>query len=133
MPAFRHLSVWKVGDLSVVQFKAHSLHGSSIMEVGEELSAVAAEDGCRSLVLNLSNVDFLFSDTLGRIVTAHKIMKQKGGRLSLCEVRPPIGEVLSVTKLDTILNIIPDIEGEGYEASEARAWETGTVSLTCDR
>ena len=133
MSTFRHLNVWKVGDLSVVQFNAQSFHGGSVMEVGEELSAVAAEDGCQNLLLNLSNIDFLFSDTLGRIVAAHKIMKEKGGKLSLYEVRPLIREVLAVTKLDTILNIIPDIEGEGYEVSDAPAWETGMISLTCDR
>ena len=75
------------------------------MEVGEELSAVAAEDGCQNLLLNLSNIDFLFSETLGRIVAANNIMKQKGGKLSLCDVRPPIREVLAVTKLDTIFDV----------------------------
>ena len=64
---FRHLSVSRDGDLSVVRFKAESLRNASVMEVGEELSAVAAEDGCRKLVLNLSDIDFVFSDTLGRI------------------------------------------------------------------
>ncbi len=106
MPAFRHLSVCKDGDLSVVRFNAQSLRNASVVaEVGEELSTVAAEDGCQKLLLNLSNIDFLFSDTLGRIVAAHNIMKRKGGKLSLCEVRPTIREVLTVTKLDTILEV----------------------------
>ena len=105
MATFRHLSVSTDGDLSVVRFNAESLRNASVMEVGEELSAVAAEDACRKLVLNLCDIDFLFSDTLGRIVTAHDIMKRKGGKLSLCEVRPPIREVLTVTKLDTILEV----------------------------
>jgi anti-anti-sigma factor len=122
-----------VGDLSVVGFKAQSLHGRSAMEAGEELSTVATEDGCQNLLLNLSNIDFLSSDTLGRVVAVHKIMKEKGGRLSLCEVRPPICEILTVTKLDTILNIIPDFESDEHEIGGARSWETETVSLTCDR
>ena len=105
MSEFRHLSVLKDGDLSVVRFNPQSLHSSLGMEVGAELSAVAAENECQKLVLTLSDIDFLFSDTLGRIVAANNIMKQKGGKLSLCEVRPPIREVLAVTKLDTIFDV----------------------------
>ncbi len=112
MPSFQHLSVWRDGDLSVVRFKDHSILSSLVKEVGEELCAVAAEEACRKLLLNLSDVDFLFSDVLGRILAAHKIMKQKGGKLTLCEVRPPILEVLAATKLDTLLEVSSSEAGE---------------------
>ena len=105
MPTFQHLNVSNDGDLSVVRFKDHSILGSLVKEVGEELCAVAAEETCQKLLLNLSDVDFLYSDVLGRILAAHKIMKEKGGKLTLCEVRPPIREVLAATKLDTLFEV----------------------------
>ncbi len=111
MHDFRHLKVYKDGDLSVVRFKSPLLRGSSVMEVGEELSAVAADEECRNFLLNFSNVESLYSDLLGTMLVVRRTMKKKGGKLMLCGMRPTLRDALSITKLDTVFEIRGSEEG----------------------
>lgn len=102
----KHIQVERLNDAVVVQF-----HDSKITEelaiagLGQELYAVVVRPDCQKLVLDFSNVDFLTSAMLGKLVRIHGKMKEKGGILRLCEVCPNIRLIFKYTHLDTIFDI----------------------------
>ncbi len=107
MPTFRHLEVATTDGVSVVRVVDHELLDTSADEVAEELNDVAAQEGCKNLVLDLSGVGLLTSEMLGKVVVLNKRMRQKGGRLTLRGMRPYVREVFALTKLDTVIPIEP--------------------------
>ena len=55
--------------------------------------------------LDLKNVDFVGSEDLGALVMLNKKLRAVGGELSLVNVQPTVSQVLSLTRLDTILKV----------------------------
>jgi anti-anti-sigma factor len=56
-------------------------------------------------VLDLANVDHVGSEDLGALVGLHTKLRKAGGELTLLNVRPRVSEVLSITRLDTLLTV----------------------------
>jgi len=79
-----------------------------------ELYAIVHRPDCLKLVLNFSVVEFLSSAMLGKLLSAKKMLAQKGGVLRLCEVCPTIRMIFKLTHLDHILDI-RETEAEAVE------------------
>ena len=106
MSVYRHLGVWRQGDVVVVRFGEHRILDERAIDIlGDELYAVAEQEGCRNLLLNFSSVDRLSTVMLGKLLMVNKKMEAKGGKLRLCAIGPEIREVFNTTKLDRILDI----------------------------
>jgi anti-sigma B factor antagonist len=102
----KHLRVKRHSDVLVVHFLDKNIHADlAIAGLGEELYAVAQRPDCQKLILNFSNVDFLCSAMLGKLLSAKRIMAEKGGVLRLCEICPNIRMVFGLTHLNQILDI----------------------------
>lgn len=114
MSAFRHLDVTKNGDEFAVRFLDQKLLDSAADEVGAELYSVAAQAECNRLVLSFAGVDLLTSEMLGKVIVLNKKLRQKDGKLTLCDMGPYVREIFAVTRLDTILEIR---ESEGAKAN----------------
>jgi anti-sigma B factor antagonist len=114
MPS-RLVRVTRHEEVFVVRFLDRKLTGDLPRQLGEELSRVADQEQCTRLLLNFSGVDFLASDMLRTVVQLNKKLKQKGGKLTLCEICPCLRQVFIVTKLDTIIPL-KDTECEGLAA-----------------
>ena len=69
------------------------------------MQAVAAQPGCRKLVLNFSGVELITSATLGKLVSTNRRMDEKGGTMIMCEMGDNVRTVFRITKLDNILKI----------------------------
>jgi anti-sigma B factor antagonist len=116
MATHRRIDVSKVGDVTVVKFLDKKiLDEAGIQELGAELFALVEHDNRRSMVLNFSNVDFLSSAALGKLITLDRKMKSAKGRLKMSNIRPEILEVFQITKLNKVF----DIRGEEAEAISA--------------
>ncbi len=77
-------------------------------QVSSELNRLvdAATAPCR-IHLDLSGVDYLTSTMLGEFVAVHRRLQSSDGQLALCNARPPIAQILEVTKMERIMAIIP--------------------------
>ena len=116
MATYRRIDVSKVGDVTVVKFLDKKiLDEAGIQELGAELFALVEHDNRKSIVLNFSNVDFLSSAALGKLITLDRKVKTAKGRLKMCLIRPEILEVFQITKLNKVF----DIRGEEAEAISA--------------
>jgi anti-sigma B factor antagonist len=115
----KYVQIERIDDALVVHFHDSTITGElAISGLGEELYAVVGRPDCRKLVLDFSNVDFLSSAMLGKLVIINRKMKEKGGALRLCSVCPNIRLIFKYTVLDTIFDIRdtqPDAVGEALK------------------
>ena len=102
----KRIQVEQIKGATVVSFVDRKiLDETNIQEIGQELFDLVDEEGARDLVLNFSNVEYLSSAALGKLITLNKKVKQADGRLKLCAIKPPIFEVFTITKLDKLFDI----------------------------
>ena len=91
------------------------LDATYIEELGDELFGLVEQDGCKKLVINFSDVEFLSSAALNKLIILDKKVKANDGILVLCELRQEISEIFSITRLDQLFQIV-DSESAAVEA-----------------
>ena len=74
-------------------------------EIGEELNRLTADESTRCLLFDLMNVEFLSSAVLNRLIVLDKQLKNSGGQIAFCSLRPQIEEVFAITKLDKLFSL----------------------------
>lgn len=82
-----------------------ALHGDADLHVAGELRdclSVAIDGGASSLVLDLTEVSFVDSMTLGVLVGSAKRVRADGGEMRLVVPRPSIRRIFEVTLLDRV-------------------------------
>lgn len=106
MAASRRIDVEEVGDVTVATFVDKKiLDENNIQQIGSQLFALVEEDDRKRIVLDFSNVEYLSSAALGKLITMDKKVKANGGKLRLCSIRPDIYEVFAITKLNKLFDI----------------------------
>ena len=100
------LKMSKQGSVSVVELVDKKvLDEASINQIGEQLFALAAASPQPRIVLDFTQVGHMSSSALGMIITLHKRVREKGGRLRLCNILPSIYEVFVITRLNEVFSI----------------------------
>lgn len=77
----------------------------SISEIGQQLNALVADADFPKMVLDFSGVSHMSSSALGMLITLHKRVREKDGRLRLAGIQPAIYEVFVITRLNEIFEI----------------------------
>ena len=102
----RRLDLEDVGDVIVAKFiDKKILDESNIQIIGNQMFSLVEDDGRRKVLLDFSNVEYLSSAALGKLIVMDKKLKAAQGQLSMCAVRDEILEVFKITKLDKIFTI----------------------------
>ncbi len=108
---YRRLDIEEVGDVTVAKFiDKKILDETNIQIIGNQLFGLVDEDGRDKIVLDFSNVEYLSSAALGKLITLDKKVKAAKGKLRLCSIRPDIYEVFAITKLNQLFAIDKDQE-----------------------
>src|SRR5947208_4209337 len=68
----------------------------------------AVEEGCTSLVIDLTNTHFMDSTGLSTLVSAQKRMRSRGGRLVIVNVDPSLAYTFQITGLDLVFKVVGD-------------------------
>ena len=107
----RRLDIEEVGDVTVAKFiDKKILDEGNIQIIGNQLFALIEEDGRQKIVLDFSNVEYLSSAALGKLITMDKKVKAAKGKLRLCAIRPDIYEVFAITKLNKLFDMKDNLE-----------------------
>lgn len=105
----RHVEIEKQGEVFVVCFQSSKILDDLVIEnVAQELYQIAETAECVNLLLSFSNVEFLSSSMLGKLISLSKRMKAKAGRLKLCAMKPQILELFTLTGLNKLFDIVDD-------------------------
>jgi anti-sigma B factor antagonist len=108
-PRRQRLVVEDIGDVTVVNFVDKKiLDEQNIQMIGDDLFRLVDELGRRKLLLNFSNVEFMSSAALGKLIRLHQRLAQVQGKLILCNISKAILEIFTLTKLDKMLKIVKD-------------------------
>jgi anti-anti-sigma factor len=90
-----------------VSFIGHVRHGPSVagMVTGQQLASLFEGRASGTVYLDLEHVTNLHAGEVGKVVEIWKRLKDERRRLVLCNVHPFICEVLSITRLDTLMEV----------------------------
>lgn len=106
MASYQRLDVSNVGNATVVRFVDRKiLDAANIEQLGSELISLVDSQPEIRLVLDFSKVEFMSSAALGKLVKLEKKVKEKGGKVRLCNIRPEIFEVFQITNLHRVFGI----------------------------
>lgn len=106
MSSNRRLDIDEVGDVTVARFVDKKiLDESNIQIIGNQLFSLVDEDHRAKIVLDFTNVEYLSSAALGKLITMDKKVKAASGKLRLCSIRSDILEVFKITRLDKLFTI----------------------------
>ncbi len=106
MPENAQLETSRKDDVVTVKFISKKiLDEVNIMEIGNTLTSLVAESDNPKILLDFSNVAYMSSSALGVLITVHKRIREKKGRLALCGIQPTIYEIFAITRLNEIFNI----------------------------
>lgn len=105
----RRIDIDEFGDVTIAKFIDNKiLDETNIQIIGNQLFALVEQDGRKKIILDFTNVEYLSSAALGKLITLEKKVKAARGKLRLCSIRPEIYEVFAITKLDQIFTICDD-------------------------
>lgn len=68
------------------------------------------EQGCKYLIIDLTQVDYLDSSGLGILVAGLKRSRESGGEVFLVSPKPRIQHVLEVTGLQKVFTILDSVD-----------------------
>ncbi len=82
----------------------------NIEHLGQELTMLVDQFGCRLLVANFELVTLITSAALGKFIALHRNLHRREGRLALCGVMDMMADVLSATKLDEYFRVAVTVD-----------------------
>lgn len=106
MADYQRISVTETNGVTVVRFSDRKiLDALVIQDLGQELFALVEQENKKNLLLNFTNVEFLSSAALGKLISMHKKVERAQGQLKLCCIRPEIYDVFTITRLNEKFDI----------------------------
>lgn len=82
----------------------------NIEHLGQELTKLVDQFGCRLLVVNFEIVTLITSAALGKFIALHRNLHRREGRLALCGVTDMMADVLNATKLDEYFRVTTTVD-----------------------
>ena len=113
------LKVTEEDGITIVELQDRKiLDEINIMQIGEQLSQLVASADVPKIVLDFANVEHMSSSALGVLITMHKRVREKSGKLALCAIQPTIREIFEITRLNEIFAICDD-RGQAVSSMES--------------
>ena len=92
----------KSGDQLIVYLSGEIDHCSTDRMRGE-IETLLEDAKIRRLVLNFENVGFMDSSGVGMIIGRYKTMRERGGTVAACGLKPPVEKLFRMAGLHRII------------------------------
>ena len=112
------LTVERRGDVHIVRLKEAKLTYPILTSFFEAVRQVV-EGGADRLLIDLAEVSFVDSASIGCLVDIHWLLRERGGLLKLCRAQTRVATMLSMTGVPRAVEMHPD------EAEALAAFSTG--------
>lgn len=96
-------------NLQVVSVLENRIDAAVAIEFKDAMRA-STDGGSETVVLDLSEVQFIDSSGLGAIVAAMKHMGQSR-KLALAGLTPTVEKVFRLTRMDSVFSVFPTLDG----------------------
>ncbi len=96
----------------VVCFKSRLLNDEeNIEQLGQELFSLVEQSNWLKLALDLTNVEYLTSSVLGKLITLHRKLHRSQGKLVLFGLSEGVDAILRTSKLLTYFAVAENRDG----------------------
>lgn len=95
-----------VDGVAVEVLEGRIVLGEESNALREKVKALLAS-GQKKIVFNMDNVTYIDSSGLGALVAAHTSARAQGAFLKICNLGSKFQEILQVTKLVTVFEVLP--------------------------
>ena len=109
MPAPTATIIEQHPSVVVARVRADRLDETNLTAVRSEVSAAGQASPHLPVALDLCNVAFVPSLSLGGLVQLVQIFKARGQRLVLANLQPPVRQTITITRLDRLFEIHDDL------------------------
>ena len=114
------LTTRQAGSVTIVDISGRIVLGEESAAL-RELVCNLLDKGHRQILLNLGDVHYIDSSGLGSLVSAFTSVRKQNGELKLLNLTNKVHDVMQITKLYTVFDIMND-ETEGVKSfSQSRA------------
>lgn len=103
-----NVTLERAGTVSVVEFQGR-LDSNTVSKVEGELLGFI-EGGATRLVFDLGQLDYISSAGLRAMLIVAKRLKQRDGRLVLCNLQPHVNEIFEISGFLSIMTMVPTCE-----------------------
>jgi anti-anti-sigma factor len=95
------------GDIAIIITAVNSITHDDNAELKKAFTNLLAA-GSKNIVLDLTKTFYVSSIALASLVFMQKTLKEAGGNFVICGVNERVKEILEMTNLDKILDIVND-------------------------
>jgi anti-sigma B factor antagonist len=112
----------QAGAVTIVEISGRIVLGEESAAVRDLVLELLGK-GHKQILLNLGAVDYIDSVGLGSLVAAFTSVRRQGGELKLVNVTDRVTDIMQMTKLYTVFDIVKDEEAglEAFARSTAAA------------
>jgi anti-sigma B factor antagonist len=96
-----------VGDVTIVDISGRIVLGEESAFLRKLVSDLLSQ-GHKKILFNLSEVNFIDSSGLGHLVSAFTSVRKQNGDLKLLKLTNKVQDVMQITKLYTVFDILDD-------------------------
>ncbi len=100
-------STRQVGGVTIVDIKGRIVLGEESASVRDVVCDLLSE-GHKHILMNLGAVDYIDSMGLGSLVGAFATVRKQGGELKLLNLTNKVTDLMQITKLYTVFDIMND-------------------------
>jgi anti-sigma B factor antagonist len=104
-----NFKVDKQEKYTVIKVEAEKLDTSVAPALKSELVMLNAQ-GAKNMVVDLSATKYCDSSGLSSILVANRLCKNVEGTFVLSALQDPVKKLITISQLDTILNITPTVD-----------------------
>jgi anti-sigma B factor antagonist len=105
-----------VEDVRIIELSGKITIGSGDVKL-RELIDNSIEDGQNKILLDLAGVTAIDSSGIGEMVACYTTVTKRGGQLKLLRLSPKINDILHVTQLISVFDVLDTVQ-EGLGAFE---------------
>jgi anti-anti-sigma factor len=99
-------TVEKNAKYAGIHVKVERLDSSVSPNLKSQLVVLNAE-GFRNIIIDVATIKYCDSSGLSAILVANRLCKNSGGTFILSSVQDTVKKLISISQLDSILNIVP--------------------------
>jgi len=99
----------KTDKYTVIRVEVEKLDSNLAPSLKSEL-VVLNTDGAKNIIIDLSQTRYCDSSGLSAILVANRLCKNSQGVFVLTGLQEPVKKLISISQLDTILNITQNLE-----------------------
>lgn len=102
-------NITKTDNYTLIHLTIEKLDNTASPELKSELVLLNV-DGVKNVILDLSETRYCDSSGLSAILVGNRLCKNASGTFVICNIQEPIKKLISISQLDSILNIKNSVE-----------------------